>query len=541
MQPQREQQAAEIAALKAQLAERERTLQQQIEEQRRILDSILDSSGEGIAVADLHGRFLAFNAAARTILKMGPADVDPDHWSSTYGLFRPDGVTMFPAHELPLARAMNGEELDEVEILVRHGDLPQGRRIRVTARPLRDADGVIGGGVAIFRDVTIQSRLEEELRQAQKMEALGRFAGGIAHDFNNLLMGITGCCTIGQRLLPDHHDARHYIAEISDAVQRGVALSRQLLDFSRNRPVEYKTLRIDSVIRRAEAIMRRLLDDDIELETHCTGTGGPVRGDRGQLEQILFNLVVNARDAIDGNGKITIRAQETSLADDDRKRPATLPPGAYVVLTVTDSGRGMPQEVIDRAFDPFFTTKEPGQGTGLGLSTVYGFVRQMSGHIAIESTLGRGTTVCIHLPRSQEPASDSSVMQIANLTRGGSETVLLVEDDDLVRRTIHENVRSLDYRVLEAARPSTALRLVEENDRIDLLLTDVLMPEMSGGELARRIRALRPELKVLYMSAWPHSVLRERSLLEDDAVVLQKPFQDQTLAAAIRELLDDKT
>jgi signal transduction histidine kinase len=532
-----ERRIAEITAAAAERAEELLRSERQIEEQREILRSILDSSGEGIAVADLQGRIVAFNPAAREILQLEPAAVSQAEWSKAYGLYLPDGTTPFPPDDLPLARAIRGDSLDEAEIFVRHDGLPQGRRIRVTARPLRSTSGDIRGGVAVFRDVTQHRRLEEELRQGQKMEALGRFAGGIAHDFNNMLMGITGACTIVQRLIAEDHEARVYIAEIGNAVQHGVALSRQLLDFSRKRSVEKRTLCLNQVIAHVQTIVRRLLGESIELVIRSATAEAPVEADRGQLQQVLMNLLVNARDAISGNGTIAIDVREEEFGAADAHRPTSLAPGRYLLLEVADNGCGMSQEVLERAFDPFFTTKAPGRGTGLGLSTVYGVVRGLGGHVAIDSTPGSGTTVRVRLPRSNR-AIEPVLARAGDAPRGRNEAILLVEDDDLVRRTVHENLRDLGYRVLGAARPSEALNALDKSPELfDLLLTDVLMPEMNGCELARLIRLARPGIGVLYMSAWPRDVLREQAQLDDASTLLRKPFPNETLAESVRAAL----
>jgi PAS domain S-box-containing protein len=533
-----ERQVAELTAAAAERAAELQRAEREASEQREILRSILDSSGEGIVVADLEGRIVEFNTAARDIIRLEPADVAPAEWSKTYGLFTPDGTTPFPPDDLPLARAIRGESHDEVEIFVRHERLPQGRRIRVTARPLRDSSGAIRGGVAVFRDVTQHRRMEEELRQSQKMEALGRFAGGIAHDFNNMLMGISGACTIAQKLLADGHEARLYIAEIGNAVQQGVGLSRQLLDFSRKRPIERRTVCLNGVVAHVETMLRRMVGETIELAIAPSTAAAPVEADRGQLQQVLLNLVVNARDAITGNGRITIRVGESELRASDPERPPSLAPGHYVVLEVQDTGCGMSRDVIDRAFDPFFTTKAPGRGTGLGLSTVYGIVHALGGHVALESAPGAGTTARIRLPRSSRPIDSVDQRRAAAAPRGRNEAILLVEDDDLVRRTVHQNLRDLGYRVLDAARPSEALEASDKSQElIDLLLTDVLMPEMTGCELARLIRVSRPGIGVLYMSAWPREVLRERAKLDDGSALLRKPFPNDALAKSIRAVL----
>ena len=408
------------------------------------------------------------------------------------------------------------------------------------AEPLRDAEGHGHGAICMSLDVTDRKQLEEQLRQAQKMEAVGRLAGGIAHDFNNLLMVIQGYADLLLDRLPQGDALRRNAEQIQMAGQRATALTRQLLAFSRKQMLAPKILNVHSVVSDMETILRRLIGEDVQLETSTPADLWLVKADRSQIEQVIMNLAVNARDAMPQGGRLTIETANVELDSSFTYHSVVLAPGKYVMLAVTDNGCGMDAKTQAHIFEPFFTTKEKGKGTGLGLATVYGIVKQSGGYVWVYSEPGRGTSFKIYLPRIEEeayqPVKDRRPESKAVLR--GSETVLLVEDEDGVRQLAREYLEASGYTVMEAGDGRKALEMAERNaGPIHLLMTDVVMPGVSGRELAERIEKLRPGIKVLFMSGYTDQAVVHHGILEDDAVLLQKPFTLATLAEKLREIL----
>ena len=406
--------------------------------------------------------------------------------------------------------------------------------------PLRDSDGQVSGAICMSLDITDRKQLEEQLRQAQKMEAVGRLAGGIAHDFNNLLMVIQGYSDLLVERLPGADPLRRNAEQIQMASQRASSLTRQLLAFSRKQMLAPKILNVQGVVAEMEKILRRLIGEDIQLETSSSADLGLVRADRSQIEQVILNLAVNARDAMPHGGRLTIETANVELDSSYSHPPAVLSPGRYVMLAVTDNGCGMDAETQAHVFEPFFTTKEKGKGTGLGLATVYGVVKQSGGYVWVYSEPGRGTSFKIYLPRIEEtavPAGRDGKSE-TQIPQRGSETILLVEDEKGVRELAREYLASSGYRVIEAEDGHTALELATMHvGQIHLLLTDVVMPGISGRELAERVSQIRPGIKIIYMSGYTDQAVVHHGILQNDAVLLQKPFTLMTLAGKLRELL----
>jgi two-component system cell cycle sensor histidine kinase/response regulator CckA len=408
--------------------------------------------------------------------------------------------------------------------------------------PLRDADGQVSGAICMSLDITDRKQLEEQLRQAQKMEAVGRLAGGIAHDFNNLLMVIQGYGDLLVERLGSDDPLHRNAEQIQMAAQRASSLTRQLLAFSRKQMLAPKILNVQSVVAEMEKILRRLIGEDIQLETTSAPDLGLVKADRSQIEQVILNLAVNARDAMPQGGRLTIETANVELDSSYSHPPAVLSPGKYVMLAVTDNGCGMDAETQAHVFEPFFTTKEKGKGTGLGLATVYGVVKQSGGYVWVYSEPGRGTSFKIYLPRTEEGTAPAGrdTKSDARATQRGSETILLVEDEKGVRELAREYLSMSGYTVIEAEDGHTALELAAMHvGPIHLLLTDVVMPGISGRELAERVGQVRPGIKILYMSGYTDQAVVHHGILENDAVLLQKPFTLTTLAAKLREILSE--
>jgi two-component system, cell cycle sensor histidine kinase and response regulator CckA len=485
---------------------------------------LFENANDMVFTLDLEGRITAINRAG-------------------------ERITGYPREEL-LGRPVTdllaaGAEEWQLETQLQESaiEAKDGRRIPVelASRLIEDASGPIGvQGIA--RDVSDRRELEDQLRQAQKMEAVGQLAGGVAHDFNNLLTAIMG---YGEVALA-HADSPTPDGKLRDAVQqiglaadRASALTRQLLAFSRKQILQPEVVRLDALVSEVDPMLRRLIGEDVEIATLYGAGLGRVKADPGQISQVLMNLVVNARDAMPSGGKLTI---ETANADVDEAaaRVTGGQPGQYVVLSVSDTGEGMDEEVKSRLFEPFFTTKEQGKGTGLGLAMTYGIVKQSGGFITVDSEPGRGAAFRIYLPRL-DAAEDEAAEPDAEPggVVEGSETVLLVEDEDIVRNLVAEILATAGYTVLGAADGMQALEVAERHPGpIHLLLTDVVMPKMSGRDLAERLVSLHGETKVLYTSGYTDSAIVDRGVLQPGTEFIQKPFSFAALTQKVRDVLD---
>jgi PAS domain S-box-containing protein len=392
--------------------------------------------------------------------------------------------------------------------------------------------------VSFIVDITERKKLEQQLRQAQKVEAIGHLAGGIAHDFNNLLGIIIGYSEIFEERLGLDDPLRPKAEQIKKAGRRAASLTRQLLAFSRQQALEPRVLDLNAVIADTLKMLRRLIDENVELVAVPEPAVGRVSADQGQIEQIIMNLTVNARDAMPRGGKLTISTGNAEMDDAFVRRNPGAVPGSYVVLSVGDTGCGMDHETQAHIFEPFFTTKGEGKGTGLGLATVYGVVKQSGGYISVESEPGKGSTFRIYLPRIQEPVASAAPVEDGKKRAPGCETVLLVEDAHVLRELARELLEAGGYTVLEAANGADAISLAEKHPGpIHLLLSDVVMPGMNGPELAGKIIGARPDTKVLYMSGYTGDALPVQELLNSGAALLHKPFTGLSLATKVREVL----
>ncbi|MHA3772336.1 ATP-binding protein [Verrucomicrobiota bacterium sgz303538] len=391
-------------------------------------------------------------------------------------------------------------------------------------------------------DITERRLLEERYLQSQKVQAIGQLAGGVAHDFNNILTAIIGYSDMVLRKVAADPEARRNVEEIKRAGERAAELTRQLLAFSRKQTLQPRVFQLNTVVTDMEKMLRRLVGEHVEIRTITTPNVGLVKADIGQVQQVLMNLVVNARDAMPKGGTLTLETGNVVLDSEYARLNSEVSPGEYVLLAVSDNGTGMSPEVKARIFEPFFTTKAAGSGTGLGLATCHGIVKQSGGHIAVYSELGHGTTFKVYLPKATESEEDAIACGEPPEPLGGNETVLLVEDEPVVRELGALVLSSLGYRVFEASNGREAITLVEQrrDNPFQLVVTDVVMPEMGGRELAQRLRELSPDTRILYSSGYTHDAIEKTDLLEEGINFLQKPYTMSVLAGKVREVLDHR-
>jgi len=503
----------------------------QLEERVFRLAAIVESSNDAICGEDLDDTIVSWNAAAERLYGYTAAEAVG---RPVYLLVPPDEEGRLRA---VLERLRHGEQVPPFEALRRHKDgklIP----VSISRSVIRDIHGRIIGTAAFHRDIRARLRLEEGLRQSQKMEAIGQLAGGVAHDFNNLLTIINGYAEI---LLtrPDLGAwARPFVEEIAKAGQRSASLTTQLLAFSRRQVLEPQTLNINERIQGIENILRRVIGEDVTLTTCLASDLGPVKADPGQIDQVFLNLAVNARDAMPTGGKLTITTANVEISDAHSNGHAQAPPGRYVLLAINDTGIGMTPEIQAHVFEPFFTTKERGKGTGLGLAVVHGVITQSGGHILVESQVGRGTTFKIYLPQVGEWKATRKSHPRIEIAPRGNETILLVEDEDGVRRFARRSLELAGYRVLEASHGGEGVRIAEQFEGpIHLLISDVVMPEMGGPQLADRLAVLRPDTKVLFLSGYTDDDVVRQGLQAADLNFMRKPFSMEMLSRKVREVL----
>jgi PAS domain S-box-containing protein len=497
--------------------------------------SLVQSAVYGIYRSSLEGRFFDVNPALITMLGYDSAE-------EVLALDPKSDVFLDPSEQ---ARVMGefqrGARLDNVEVRWKRKD-GSAITVRLSGRVVNSPEETAEVVEIIAEDITERRVLENQFRQAQKMEAVGRLAGGVAHDFNNLLMVISGYTEVLLEHTRKSNPLYPKIEAIHQATDRATTLTRQLLAFSRKQLLELKVVDLNVIVEDMERLLRPLIGENIELQTQLARDLGRTRADAGQIEQVIMNLVVNSKDAMPNGGKITIQSGNAQLKHDDLGREYSyIKPGDYVVLSVSDTGHGMDKETQLRIFEPFFTTKEKGKGTGLGLSTVYGIIKQSGGYVLVESELQRGTTFRIYLPRVEDALEPVNATGASSLQNGGSETVLLVEDEESVRQLVRETLESKGYKVLEADHGESALHIVSHHSgKIDMLITDVVMPGMSGRELSAQLCSSYPHTKVLYLSGYTEDAIAHEGVLESGTAFLQKPFTLQMLARKVREVLDER-
>jgi PAS domain S-box-containing protein len=549
--------AADLARLEGQLAELEvayeelhlqneelQATREALERQRHRYVHLFDEAPFGYLVTDLHGLVEEANRTASAMLGI------PQHLLPGKPLALYLGPKSRAAFRQLLPRVCAGEPVDDLEVRIAPRE---GERFPVVLTVVRDLDDQKRAARLrwTLRDVSSTKAAEEALRAAeerllhsQRLEAVGRLAGGVAHSFNNLLAAISFQCELLCESIEEKDPRRAHVEEIQHAGERAATLARQLLAYGRKQTLQPRVLQLSAVIGEIEPMLRRLVGENIRVETRLDPAAGPVHVDMGQIEQVILNLAVNARDAMPQGGVLVLAVEPVELAAGAPGEPSVveLPPGSYVQLTVSDTGTGISPEVLSHLFEPFFTTKERGKGTGLGLATVHGIVHQSGGRIRVESAPGQGSRFIILLPQTSEnPEAVRPRPASGRPARRGSEVVLLVEDEDNIREPALEILEARGYKVLAAADAVEALAIADAyRGPIHILVTDVVMPGLSGSQLAGRLLARRPELRVLYISGYPEDSIAHHGVLSVEQNFLQKPFPPGQFLEKVREVLDTR-
>jgi PAS domain S-box-containing protein len=530
---------ARLIAENARLSESEREARAALETERVRLATVMDNMPVGVVLAEApSGRVIFRNRTVSQISGLNDSPVDDiAHYGKLTGL-RPDGRP-YEKSEWPLARAvLHGETVsgEEVEII-----RPDGSRaiLSMNAAPILDPGGTVIAAVTAFQDVTHRRRVEQHLRQVQQMEAVGRLAGGMAHEANNQMSVVLSASAFILKRTDVPDTVRNDVEAIKRAAERTATVTAQLLAFGRRQMLRPMVIDLCEVIRDFAPVLRRTLGEEILLELRSGSGPEFVKADRGQIEQVLLNLALNARDAMPKGGRLTVEISRVLLTEEysNFKVDVAVRPGQYVLLTVSDTGQGMDRATLGRMFEPFFTTKPVGQGTGLGLSTVYGIVKQSDGYVWPYSELGEGSTFKIYLPAVAADVAPVSEQPSAEGARAG-EVVLVVEDEEPVRSMIARLLRVEGYEVMEAEDGRRALELLEGSASVGLVITDVAMPIMNGRQLASRLKTLRPTLPVLFISGYTDDEIVRRGLIDLENPFLSKPFTPEVLAAKVRLLLD---
>lgn len=524
--------------LEAAVAERTEHLLAAHEDLRRstsVMQSTFNSMAEAVLVLDAKGKVLLSNEAAGQMLRYRDG-MSVDDLRQKSVVYHADGVTPMTTDDMPAARALRGEQFDAKEIVVRPHRTTDPVHLVISGRPLRDATGAINGAALVYHNITDARETEHKLQQAQKLDAIGKLTGGVAHDFNNMLTVISGTTETLVGSLANQPELQSVAKLIDDAAERCAELIQHLLAFARRQPLQPRNVDINAAVLDIAKLLRPTLGEQIEIETILESGTMLSHIDPSQLANSVLNMAINARDAMPNGGKLLLETSHIVLDEAYAADNVEVRAGPYVMLAVSDTGTGMPAKVRDKAFEPFFTTKEVGKGSGLGLSMVYGFVKQSDGHIKIYSEEGHGTTIKLYLPPAR--GSAETARPVAALASGGGETILVVEDDAMVRNFVITQLHSLGYKTIAAADGRVALAMVEKGEAFDLLFTDVIMPGgITGRQLADEVAKRRPGLKVLYTSGYTDNAIVHHGRLDQGVLLLTKPYRKPQLAEMVRRAL----
>ena len=504
---------------------------------------ILNSAGEGIFGLDMEGNVTFINPAAARILEWDVQELVGRNSHLTWHYLKTDG-TPYPIEECVLNKLLKAGTAKTVNNEVFQKRNSVSFPVEYTSTPIIENDKLVGA-VVTFKDITEYNRaeaekkkLEEQLRQAQKMEAIGALAGGVAHDFNNILTAIIGYASLIEAQMGPDDPLRHNIVQVLRATERATGLTHSLLAFSRKQAVDLKPVKLNEIICGFQKILTRLIGEDIEFKVNCTSEDLTVEADRGQIEQVLMNLATNARDAMPNGGSLLITTSSLELDSSSVPFHEIKKPGKYAFISVSDSGSGMDKDIKEHIFEPFFTTKEVGKGTGLGLAIVYGIIKKHNGSIHVYSEPGQGTTFNIYLPLVTSITQDIRREATVRLP-SGHETILLVEDEETVRQVIRATLEEYGYTVMEAINGTEAVEVFGANqDKIQLLLCDLIMPKKNGREAYEEIRKIRPDIKAIFMSGYTKDIIVKKGFMEEGVNFISKPITPTDLLKKIRVVLE---
>jgi PAS domain S-box-containing protein len=528
---------AQNTALEAAVSERTAHLQAALESLRQstsVLNNTFASMAEAVLIIDQSGALLHSNEAAARMLG---AVSNVNELSTSLVAQQIEFAEPLHPDARPSVRALRGERFDDLELVVRRQGLAEPITVIVSGRPLRDASGAISGAALIYHDVTMTREIERKLQQSQKLEAIGRLTGGVAHDFNNMLTVIAGTTEILTNALVDRPDIQAVATLIDRAADRCTELVAHLLAFARKQPLQPRNVDVNQTMVDIAKLLRPTLGEQVQVDVALQPDVRATHIDPSQLTNAVVNLAINARDAMPNGGKLLLETRNTALDEAYAQSNAEVRPGDYVMIAISDTGTGMSPALLEKVFEPFFTTKEAGRGSGLGLSMVYGFVKQSGGHIKVYSEEGYGTTIKLYLPPAD--AGTESIVPEVETAAGGQETILVVEDDTLVRNFVVAQLNSLGYETVTAKDPRAALAHVDNGRTFDLLFTDVIMPGgMTGRDLAEEVIRRRPGTKVLYTSGYTESAIVHHGKLDSGVMLLTKPYRKSALSRLVRQAID---